>query len=164
MKNSIKLFALAALLGLGGCHEPDELTPSVVDQGLNTISAQFATGEYKHDPLAKFTAAVTEGQERIVIDVPYYYPENSSNTTSITQMRVTANLDDNCFITPMLGVLDLTKENWFTLTRVDGSKRNFCVTGNIKKSDKCEIISFATDEPAIQGVIDNDRNTMTFRR
>ena len=25
MKNSIKLFALAALLGLGGCHEPDEL-------------------------------------------------------------------------------------------------------------------------------------------
>ena len=83
MKNSIKLFALAALLGLGGCHEPDELTPSVVDQGLNTISAQFATGEYKNDPLAKFTAAVTEGQERIVIDVPYYYPENSSNTTSI---------------------------------------------------------------------------------
>ena len=67
MKNSIKLFALAALLGLGGCHEPDELTPSVVDQGLNTISAQFATGEYKNDPLAKFTAAVTEGQERIVI-------------------------------------------------------------------------------------------------
>ena len=63
MKNSIKLFALAALLGLGGCHEPDELTPSVVDQGLNTISAQFATGEYKNDPLAKFTAAVTEGQE-----------------------------------------------------------------------------------------------------
>ena len=51
MKNSIKLFALAALLGLGGCHEPDELTPSVVDQGLNTISAQFATGEYKNDPL-----------------------------------------------------------------------------------------------------------------
>ena len=162
MKNSIKLFALAALLGLGGCHEPDELTPSVVDQWLNTISAQFATGEYKNDPLAKFTAAVTEGQERIVIDVPYYYPENSSNTTSITQMRVTANLDDNCFITPMLGVLDLTKENWFTLTRVDGSKRNFCVTGNIKKSDKCEIISFATDEPAIQGVIDNDRNTISL--
>ena len=86
MKNSIKLFALAALLGLGGCHEPDELTPSVVDQGLNTISAQFATGEYKNDPLAKFTAAVTEGQERIVIDVPYYYPENSSNTTPITQI------------------------------------------------------------------------------
>lgn len=97
-----------------------------------------------------------------MIDVPYYYPENSSNTTSITQMRVTANLDDNCFITPMLGVLDLTKENWFTLTRVDGSKRNFCVTGNIKKSDKCEIISFATDEPAIQGVIDNDRNTISL--
>lgn len=53
-----------------------------------------------------------------MIDIPYYYPENSTNTTSITEMRVTANLDDNCFITPRLGtLLDLTQENWFTLTR-----------------------------------------------
>ena len=162
MKNSIISFASAALLCLGGCHEPDELTPSDTGLGLNSISAQFSTGEYKNDPLAKFTATPTEGEERIVIDIPYYYPENSTNTTSITEMRVTANLDDNCFITPRLGTLDLTQENWFTLTRADGSKRDFCVTGNIKKSDKCEIISFATDEPSIQGVIDNDRNTISL--
>ena len=43
MKNSIKLFALAALLGLGGCHEPDELTPSVVDQGLNMFRRESAS-------------------------------------------------------------------------------------------------------------------------
>lgn len=162
MKNNITLFAMAALLGLGGCHEPDELTPSGVGQGLNSVSAQFATGEYKNDPMAKFTATPTEGQERIVIDIPYYYPENSTNTTSITEMRVTANLDDNCFITPMLGTLDLTEEHWFTLTRADGTKSKFCITGNIKKSDKCEIISFATDEPAIQGVVDNDNNTIAL--
>ena len=45
MKNSIKLFALAALLGLGGCLEPDELPPSVVHLGLNTIAAHYAPGE-----------------------------------------------------------------------------------------------------------------------
>ena len=50
MKNSIKLFALAALLGLGGCHEPDELTPSVVDQGLNTISGSIKTTRWQNSP------------------------------------------------------------------------------------------------------------------
>ena len=70
MKNSIKLFAMAALLGLGGCHDPDELTPSGVGQGLNRVSAQFATGEYKYDPSAKFTATPTDTQERTDIDLP----------------------------------------------------------------------------------------------
>ena len=163
MKNSIISFASAALLCLGGCHEPDEPDPLGHRTGGSTASRHNSPpGEYKNDPLAKFTATPTEGEERIVIDIPYYYPENSTNTTSITEMRVTANLDDNCFITPRLGTLDLTQENWFTLTRADGSKRDFCVTGNIKKSDKCEIISFATDEPSIQGVIDNDRNTISL--
>ena len=44
MKNSIKLFALAALLGLGGCHDRDALTPWFVELGLNTIAAMFSTG------------------------------------------------------------------------------------------------------------------------
>ncbi|WP_295938935.1 DUF5018 domain-containing protein [uncultured Alistipes sp.] len=163
MKNSFKLFALAALLTAGGCHEPDELTPSVVDQGLNSISAQFATGEYKNDAQAKFSAAISDpDQERIVIDIPYYYPESSTSLTSITQMRVTASIDDNCSISPALGTLDLTKENWFTLTRADGSKKKYCITGQIKKSDKCQIISFSIDDPALTGVIDQSAKTISL--
>lgn len=161
-KQIILLFAAAAALA-SGCHKPDELTAPAGSQGLTSISAQFATGDYKNDATAKFTTLVTEANmDRIVIDVPYYYPENTDNLTSITQMRVTASLEGNCYISPNLGTLDLTQENHFTLTRADGSTHDFCITGRIKKSDKCEIISFATDAPAIQGVIDNDLNTIAF--
>lgn len=161
-KQIILLFAASAAL-LSGCHEPDELTAPAGAQGLTSVSAQFATGEYKNDATAKFTTYVTEANmDRIVIDVPYFFPENTDNRTAITQMRVTASLEGNCYLTPQLGTLDLTQENRFTLTRADGSTREITITGNIKKSDKCEIISFATDAPAIQGVIDNDLNTVAL--
>lgn len=163
MKKQIILSFAAAAVLLGGCHKPDELTAPAGSQGLTSVSAQFATGDYKNDATAKFTTLVTEANmDRIVIDVPYYYPENTENLTSITQMRVTASLEGNCFLSPKLGTLDLTQENRFTLTRADGSTRDVCITGRIKKSDKCEIISFATDTPAIQGVIDNDLNTIAL--
>ncbi|MCM1301731.1 MAG: DUF5018 domain-containing protein [Alistipes senegalensis] len=163
MKNSIKLLASALLLALAGCHDPEELTPSVVDMGLNSVSAQFATGEYKNDAQAKFTAPVTSAdQERIVIDIPYYYPENTTNLVDITQMRVSANLDDNCFLSPALGTLDLTQEHWFTLTRVDGSTRQFCITGNIKKSDKCDLEAFALPSLGLSGVIDQAKQEVSL--
>ncbi|MDE5815848.1 MAG: DUF5018 domain-containing protein, partial [Alistipes sp.] len=104
MKNNIKLLASALLLTLAGCHSPEELTPAVETLGLNSVSAQFATGDYKNDALAKFTASATSAdQERFVIEIPYYYPESSENLVEMTQMRVSANLDDNCFLTPSLG-------------------------------------------------------------
>lgn len=158
MKNSIKLLASALLLAVVGCHSPEELTPSVVNKGLNSVTAQFATGEYKNDAQARFTTYLTsDDQERIVIDIPYYFPENTTSLVDITQMRVSANLDDNCFITPALGTLDLTQEHWFTLTRVDGSTRNFCITGNIKKSDKCQLEAFALPDLNLSGVIDQNK-------
>ena len=152
MKNNIKLLASALLLTLAGCHSPEELTPSVESLGLNSVSAQFATGDYKNDALATFTASATSAdQERFVIEIPYYYPESSENLVEMTQMRVSANLDDNCFLTPKLGTLDLTQEHWFTLTRGDGSKRQICITGVIKKSDKCNIEAFSVGN--LSGVI-----------
>lgn len=158
MKNSIKLFAMGLLLSVAGCHDPEELTPSVVNMGLNSVSAQFATGEHKNNAQAKFTTLVTDAeQERIVIDIPYYFPENSTERAQITQMRVSANLDDNCFLTPKLGTLDLTQEHWFTLTRVDGSTKKICITGNIKKSDKCLLEAFALPSLGLTGVIDQEK-------
>lgn len=163
MKNSFKIFALALLTLASSCHEPDELTPSVANLGLNSISAQFATGNYKNDALAKFTATVTDAsQERIVVEIPYYYPESTTNQTAMTDMRVTANLDDNCFITPSLSTLDLTKENWFTLTRANGAKKQFCITGEIKKSNKCLIEEFSIPDLNLTGVIDNDKSEISI--
>ncbi|WP_418982489.1 DUF5018 domain-containing protein [Alistipes sp.] len=161
-KQIIMMFAATAAL-LSACHEPDELIIPEGIQGLNSVSAQFATGDYKNDATAKFTTLVTEAnKDRIVIDVPWFFPESSDNRSELSQMRVTANIDNNCSITPMLGTLDLTQENWFTLIHADGSTHEFCITGNLKKSDKCEIITFTTDTPAITGIIDNDLNTISL--
>lgn len=157
MKNSIKLLALA-LLAVAGCHSPEELTPSMEGMGLNSVSAQFATGKYKNDAQATFTAKLSgSDQERIVIDVPYFFPENTTDEVEITKMRVTASLDDNCFIDPPLGTLDLTKEHFFTLTLADGSTRKICITGNLKKSDKCQLEAFALPDLGLTGVIDQDK-------
>jgi hypothetical protein len=42
----IKIIYIADLLGiLGGCHKPQELIPSEVRQGVNSITASFAAGE-----------------------------------------------------------------------------------------------------------------------
>ncbi len=163
MKNTIKLFAAALLLSVAGCHDPEELIPSTVGVGLNSVTAQFASGPYKDNAQARFTTQVTsEDQERIVIDIPFFFPENTTDRTDITAMRVSASLDDNCFITPKLGTLDLTQEHWFTLTRADGSKKRFCITGNIKKSDKCLLEAFSIPDLGLSGVIDQDKSEVSI--
>jgi len=163
MKNTIKLFAAALLLSVAGCHDPEELIPSTVGVGLNSVTAQFASGPYKDNAQARFTTQVTsEDQERIVIDIPFFFPENTTDRTDITAMRVSASLDDNCFIPPKLGTLDLTQEHWFTLTRADGSKKRFCITGNIKKSDKCLLEAFSIPDLGLSGVIDQDKSEVSI--
>ena len=163
MKNNIKLFAMALLLTAAGCHDPEELMPSVVGIGLNSVTAQFASGEFKDDAQARFTTQVTsDDQERIVIDIPYFFPENTTDRTEITAMRVSANLDDNCFLSTKLGTLDLTQEHWFTLTRGDGSKKRICITGNIKKSDKCLLEAFSLPDLGLSGVIDQDKSEVSI--
>ena len=110
MKKNILLFSAALLTILSGCHKPEKLVPTEVRQGLNSISAQFAEGELKNDANAKFTLQITNPDAKaIVITVPWDYPEESTNQTSITKMKITANLDYNTLIDPPLTVMALTQ-------------------------------------------------------
>jgi len=85
--------------------------------GLTSVSAMFNYGTYKGNSAATFTATVSDLTQDIVIQVPYYYPEESNNqVTDITNMKVYATMDYNCFIEPKLGILDLSKANYFTYT------------------------------------------------
>jgi len=162
MKN--KIFYFVALLAiLGGCHKPEIPVATDVDQGINSVSAQFASGEYKTDANAKFTVQVTNpDQELIVIPIPWNYPEETDNLTEITNMRITANLDDNVTVEPSLSSMDLTKQNRITVTKADGSKKSYVVTGERRKSSKCAISSFVLANPLIVGVIDEDAKTISL--
>ena len=163
MKRNILILFAAMLSILSGCHSPEKIVTSEVRQGLNSLSAQFSTGEYKNDANAKFTLQIANpDQELQVIPIPWYYPEESTNETEITKMKVTANLDDNTIIEPGLSVLDLTKENPIKVKKADGSIKNYIIRGERKKSNKCAIINFTLNTPEISGVIDQDNKTISL--
>ncbi len=163
MKKNILLFSAALLTILGSCHKPEKLVPTEVRQGLNSISAQFAEGELKNDANAKFTLQITNPEAaEIVIPIPWFYPEESTNQTNITKMKITANLDDNTFIDPPLTVMDLTKQHSITVTKGDGTVKTYKVTGERRKSSKCAILNFTLNTPSLNGVIDESAKTISL--
>ncbi len=154
---------LALATTVVSCHEPDAVESLMSGVGLNSVTAQFSTGDYKNEATAKFTTVVDDSNiENIVIDVPYFYPETSENITSMEAMRVVASLDNNYSLSPALSTLDLTEENYFTLTCPDGTTRNVMITGNHKKSSACDILSFSIPEASLTGIINQTSKTISL--
>ncbi len=154
MKKYLYNIALAALVAtFTSCQEPDEHQYTMSEIGLNSVSAQFSTGDYKNDASATFTTVVTEENiDNIVINIPYFYPETSDNVAEMTAMRVTASLDNNYTLSPGLSTLDLTQENYLTLTNPEGATRSVMITGKLTEPSGCQILSFAVGEST--GIID----------
>ncbi len=163
MKRNIIILFGALLTVISGCHKPEVLIPTEVRQGLNSVSAQFSEGEFKNDANAKFTLQLSNPDaEEIIIPVPWFYPEESTNPTEITKMKISANLDDNTFIEPALGVMNLTAANPITVTKADGSVKKYIIKGERRKSNKCAILNFTLNTPSINGVIDHDAKTISL--
>lgn len=157
--NKFIAIVLVLLTFLSGCHEPDELIPSVSREGINSITATFedGTGEFK--------GYITEGSDEIVIPIPYYYPESSNNQiteSQITKMRVTANLDDNVVISPALLYLDLTQENVITLTDQVKEQKQYKIKGEIRKSNACILEEFKLPSLGMTGVINEITKTISL--
>lgn len=162
-----KIFIMiaGALLLLSSCHKPEYVEPTADRQGITSLSAIFTFGPFVDSEVARLQITDPDA-ERYVIPIPFYYPEASFDETEVymTKVRVQAELQPNCTIEPGLGeaLLDLTKENWFTYTNAYGESRPICITGERVKSNKCELISFALDNPALTGVIDKAAKTVTI--
>ena len=77
-------------------------------------------------------------------------------------MRVQAKLAPNCTINPVLTILDLTKENYFTYTDAQGYKKQICITGERVKSNKCQLLSFSIPAEDISGIIDEEHKTVSL--
>lgn len=158
-KNVFKLMMATLMLTFGACHEPDELLPPVSREGLNSITASFedGTGEF----VGEYNAETNE----VIIPIPYFFPEGSSNRVTeeqLSNMRVWANLDDNVTIEPALLYMDLTKENIIVLTNQRNQKVEVVVKGEIRKSDKAFIEEFNLPELGLTGVINENTNTISL--
>jgi hypothetical protein len=142
-----------------GCHNPDELKPSISRAGVNSITATFPDGS------GTFTGQITEGSNEIIIPIPYYYPESSTNQVTesqLTRMRIKANLDDNVTISPSVLYMDLTQENVITVTDQIKAQKQYIVKGAIRKSDKSSIEEFSVPALGLTGVINEEAKTISL--
>jgi hypothetical protein len=165
MKKHIFYF-LAALLAFGAfssCQDPDYVDPTADRQGLTSLTAIFTSGPYVDQEAVKLNITDPD-QTKFVIPIPWYFPVDSNSVTTpyMTAMRVTATMDYNCSISPGLGVLDLTKDNYFTFTDNKGNSRQIDITGERTKSSACQLLTFDLVEAGISGVIDQDSKTITL--
>ena len=151
----MSIIGAAALILSTSCAEREYVPATADRQAITSLTAIFTSGPFVDQEMAKLSIG-EDMPERLVIPVPFFYPESSDNETAeyMTKVRVQAELEKNCFLEPALTILDLTKENWFTFTNAQGVQKRICITGERVKSDKCDMISFAIDDPSLVGVID----------
>lgn len=85
MKTKKYLYAcasLVAMLFMGSCADEEHVDPTAGRTGITSLTAYFTSGEYR-DKAAK--EWIVDGNEEItdyVIPVPYYFPEESDNSTA----------------------------------------------------------------------------------
>lgn len=163
MKNKLLYIIISSLVVLAGCQSPDDIVPPTDKQGFNRLVAKITTGEYAEKIAVEYTISDLSATT-YVIPVPWFYPEDSYNETTpyMTAMKVEANLDNNYSIYPGLGILDLTKDNHFTIIDPSGVKKEIIIKGERTKSSACNIISFSLKDKDVTGIIDNAAGTISL--
>lgn len=154
---------IAAIVLMAGCHKPEYVEPTAERQGLTSLTAFFTFGPFVDKEMGKLTIT-DEDATRLVIPVPYYYPETSDDQTTayMYKARIRAEIAPNCSIEPALTLLDLTQDNHFKFTNAQGVSRDIIITGERVKSSACELIGFSIVEPSLSGVIDKANKTVSI--
>ena len=154
--------AFASLSLLTNCAEEEHVAPTAHRAGITSLTAYFTSGEYKDKVAKEWIINSNEEKTDYVIPIPYYYPEESDNSTAdaLKAMKVTAKLENNCSINPGLTLLDLTKKNAFTYTDPYGNERHITISGQQTRSNKCAIKSFMVNG-SIPAVIDETNKSVS---
>ena len=163
MKKNIQYLLLGVLALMSSCQDPEYVLPTAERQGITSLTALFTSGPYVDKEAVVYTIA-DASVDKYVIPIPWFYPEDSENETAeyMKTMRVQAKLAPNCTINPVLTILDLTKENYFTYTDAQGYKKQICITGERVKSNKCQLLSFSIPAEDISGIIDEEHKTVSL--
>lgn len=159
---SILATLTAFLIILGGCQQVEDLTPSVSRYGINSLNASFYGDESSEN---LFTSEIDYENRVITIVFPYNYPRTSNNVLTMDDLknvRVEANLDDNVTVSPPLLYLDLTRDNFITVTDQAKTKTDYKVVAEIRKSAEAMITDFSLNALGISGIIDEENKTISL--
>lgn len=154
----IFLLTVSALALISSCQKPEYVEPTVERQGITSLTAYFTSGKFVDQQLARLEISDPDA-ERYEIPIPWFFPEESDDVTTIhmTRVRVRAELANNCSIDPPLTILDLTQEHKFTYTNAQGESRQIIITGKRVKSSNAKAMSFKLVEPyMIEGFINDE--------
>ena len=81
MKKNILLLLAVVMLAMTSCEDPKYVAPTADRQGLTSLTAIFTSGPFVDQTMAKLD--ITDPiPDRLVIPVPYYYPETSDDETA----------------------------------------------------------------------------------
>ena len=74
--------AFASLSLLTNCAEEEHVAPTAHRAGITSLTAYFTSGEYKDKVAKEWIINNNEEKTDYVIPIPYYYPEESDNSTA----------------------------------------------------------------------------------
>ena len=154
----IVLLMIAALTLLASCQKPEFVEPTADRQGITSLTAYFTSGAFVDQEMAKLEIS-DPNLDRYVIPVPWFFPEESDDVTTIhmTKVRVRAELANDCKLSPAITILDLTQENHFTYTNAQGESRDIVITGKRTKSNNGKVMTFSLMEPyKVEGFVNEE--------
>lgn len=162
-----KIYSILATLTvfviiLSGCQQVEDLTPSVSRYGINSLNASFYGDESSEN---NFTSEIDYENGIITVVFPYNYPRTSNNVLTmdaLKKVRIEANLDDNVTVSPPLLYMDLTKENFITVTDQTKKKKVYKIVAEIRKSAEARITDFSLNALGISGIIDEENKTISL--
>ncbi|MDD3333182.1 MAG: DUF5018 domain-containing protein [Proteiniphilum sp.] len=152
----------AFLIILSGCQQVEDLTPSLSRYGINSLNASFYGDESSEN---NFTSEIDYENGVITVVFPYNYPRTSHNVLTmdaLKKVRIEANLDDNVTVSPSLLYMDLTQENFITVTDQTKTKKDYKVMAEIRKSAEARITDFSLNALGISGIVDEENKTISL--
>lgn len=159
MKNFLSFVSAAAVaLAFSACQDPYEFTPDHHNENLLSFTASFYNDNESYN---SFPAEIDYAAGTIKVVFPYTYPPRTDSyleEANLTHVRVQCNTVLGTTIEPELVWLDLTKEHHITVTGLDGDRKEFTITSEIRKSNECEITDFTIDAIGLSGAINTSTN------
>ncbi|MBR5300222.1 MAG: DUF5018 domain-containing protein [Bacteroidales bacterium] len=163
MKKIYYLMAAGILAIAASCQKPQFVEPTAERQGITSLTAFFTSGKYVDKEMGRLVVPEGESPDRYVIPIPWYYPEETDDVTTLymANVRVRAELAENCRIDPPLTVLDLYQEHSFTYTNAQGESKPIIITGERVKSSTTNMLGMnllnpETMDVVLEGFVDND--------